>query len=105
MAGGAAESHAVYRKIREQVGYRPRETAFPNLAPQYDTTTPLGLWLTGTLRYGPLDAQYKERTAVGPGGHPHWAPYYHPGDHATNAEIARLVAVRPQVLTRICHWG
>jgi len=88
MAGGAAESHAVYRKIREQVGYRPRETAFPNLAPQY----------------GPLDAQYKERTAVGPGGHPHWAPYYHPGDHATNAEIARLVAVRPQVLSEDAQY-
>merc|ERR1712216_108133 len=72
----------VYRKIREQVGYHPRETAFPNLAPQY----------------GPLDAQYKERTAIGPGGHSHWAAYYHPGDHATNAEIARLRAVQPQVI-------
>eukprot|EP00658_Telonema_sp_P-2_P036538 TRINITY_DN26408_c0_g1_i1.p1 TRINITY_DN26408_c0_g1~~TRINITY_DN26408_c0_g1_i1.p1 ORF type:complete len:243 (-),score=51.73 TRINITY_DN26408_c0_g1_i1:261-989(-) len=77
----AAESHAVYRKIREQIGYRPRETAFPNLAPQY----------------GPLNAQYKERTSVGPGGHAHWAAYYHPGDHATNAEIARLVSRMPQV--------
>ena len=26
----------MYRKIREQIGYRPRETAFPNLTPQYD---------------------------------------------------------------------
>ena len=78
----AAESHAVYRKIREQIGYRPRETVFPNLAPQYGT----------------LDAQYKERTSVGPGGHTNWAHYYHPGDHATNHEIARLRAVQPQVI-------
>jgi len=79
----AAESHAVYRKIREQVGYRPRETAFPNLAPQY----------------GSLDAQYKDRSSVAPGGHSHWAAYYHPGDHANNAEIARLRALQPQVIT------